>query len=283
MQWDDLRFVLTVADTGSVTRAAKILGVAHTTVLRRISAFETESGARIFEKTARGYQVLSDKAEAIEQLRIAGAAVQSAQNAIGGSEVKPGDTFRVTSTDMLCAKLLPGLISQMQADDLNLRVALLSNNAYLDLAHGHADLTVRPAKSLPPDLDGEEVAKLGMAVYGRPDAPDTWIGVTGPLTRSMAGQWLFERCPNPSAVADSFLVLGELLATGAGRSMIPCFIGDQIPQLERLSGEVPILRVPLWVANHRQLGDSRRIRRFRRRLGAAIAGMGSELLGDLSR
>lgn len=41
MNWDDLRFVLAVADQGSVSAAARDIGVTHATVLRRVAAFET--------------------------------------------------------------------------------------------------------------------------------------------------------------------------------------------------------------------------------------------------
>ena len=41
--WDDLRFMLAVADNGSVSAAARVLGVNHATVLRRISAMAVKS------------------------------------------------------------------------------------------------------------------------------------------------------------------------------------------------------------------------------------------------
>ena len=52
--WDDLKFVLSVAETGSVSGAARRLGVNHATVLRRISAFEDAHGAEVFERSQQG-------------------------------------------------------------------------------------------------------------------------------------------------------------------------------------------------------------------------------------
>jgi DNA-binding transcriptional LysR family regulator len=159
----------------------------------------------------------------------------------------------------------------------------LSTNAYLDLAHGHADLTVRPAVAMPNDLVGEVAAHLGMSVYSANKTSNNWVGVTGPLTRSVAGKWLFERCKTPRVLADSFLVLSELLASGAGQSVLPCFLGDTHPGLIRRSGDAPVLRVPIWVANHRELGDSRRISKFRRQLAKSISRQSTALLGDRSQ
>ena len=46
--WDDIRFVLAVAETGSLNAAAQLLGVTHATVLRRVAAFEARHGKTIF-------------------------------------------------------------------------------------------------------------------------------------------------------------------------------------------------------------------------------------------
>ena len=55
--WDNLRFVLSVANHGSVSAAARALGVNHATVLRRVAAFEEDHGGAVFEKTATGYRI----------------------------------------------------------------------------------------------------------------------------------------------------------------------------------------------------------------------------------
>ena len=52
MAWDDLRFVLSVAEEGTLSGAARTLGVNHSTVLRRVAAFEAEKGVQLFERTA---------------------------------------------------------------------------------------------------------------------------------------------------------------------------------------------------------------------------------------
>ena len=56
--WDDIRFVLAVADTGSLNAAASRLGVTHATVLRRVAAFEQRHGRAIFEHAQSGYKLL---------------------------------------------------------------------------------------------------------------------------------------------------------------------------------------------------------------------------------
>lgn len=65
MDWDDLRYVLAVADAGSLAGAARTLGVNHTTVLRRIGAFEQRLGLRLFERLPTGYMLTAGGEELI--------------------------------------------------------------------------------------------------------------------------------------------------------------------------------------------------------------------------
>ena len=55
LEWDDLRYVLAVAEAGSLAGAARELRVNHSTVLRRIAAFEQQLALRLFERLPTGY------------------------------------------------------------------------------------------------------------------------------------------------------------------------------------------------------------------------------------
>ena len=68
-EWDDLRYVLAVANAGSLVGAARSLGVNHTTVLRRIIAFEKGLGLRLFERLPTGYALTAGGEELIAEAR----------------------------------------------------------------------------------------------------------------------------------------------------------------------------------------------------------------------
>lgn len=68
-EWDDLRYVLAVANAGSLAGAARSLGVNHTTVLRRIIAFEKGLGLRLFERLPTGYVLTAGGEELIAEAR----------------------------------------------------------------------------------------------------------------------------------------------------------------------------------------------------------------------
>ena len=52
--WNRLRLVLAVHRAGSLTGAAKLLGIDHSTVFRRLKAIEAGLGARLFERLPNG-------------------------------------------------------------------------------------------------------------------------------------------------------------------------------------------------------------------------------------
>lgn len=281
--WDDLRFVLAVAECGTVSAAARQLGVNHATVLRRIAAFEDRHGAALFEKSHSGYRVPPDRTRVLEALREVQAAVHSTSRLMQGGKAPLRGAIRLTSTDSLCQVILPPVLVDIRVSAPDLRLDLYATNAHLELAQLQADITVRPAISLPDDLFGITPARIGFGIYEAlgVNQPDRWLGIGGASARSRPAQWIEQTVPADQIVgaADSFLILREMAASGQGRAVLPCYLGDPDPRLQRIHGLLPVMEVPLWVASHVDLADSPRIRVVRDLLAAGLAGRKDALLG----
>jgi DNA-binding transcriptional LysR family regulator len=280
--WDDLRFVLAVADTGSVSAAARLLGVNHATVLRRIAAFEAAAGTEIFDKSARGYAVPGDRARVIEAAREVDAGVQSVLRLLRGAHAPLSGEVRITTTDSLGQLILPGIVADLRTDTPELRIEVLSSNAHLDLSRSHADITIRPAEQLSDDLNGEVAARMAFFAYRQKASdPKHWIGMSGTLTRSRPGRWFDAEVPSEerNGAADSFLVLAALCAAGQGRAILPAYVGDAIPMLERIEGVMPGIAVDIWVATHPDFARIPRIARVRALLVAALSSRSAVLTG----
>ncbi|MCB1333214.1 MAG: LysR family transcriptional regulator [Roseivivax sp.] len=271
--WDDLRFVLAVAEAGSVAAAARDLGVNHATVLRRIAAWEEANGAEVFERSAHGYRLRPERAAVIEAARSAAQAMETVSRLVAGQGAGRQEMLRVTSVDTLCHTILaPGLKDWSRAA-APAHVALLCSNTRLDMARLHADLCVRPADSLSEDMTGTEVCQMGFAGYAAPGAAACWLAPTGALGRSAPARWMAATVEPAqiAAGADSFVVLRAMAEAGAGRTILPCILGDAAPGLVRIETDVPPMAVPLWVACHRDLADAPRLSALRRALVALLA------------
>ena len=257
--WDDLRFVLAVAENGSVSAAARVLGVNHATVLRRIAAFEARHGGAVFDRTPQGYTIPHDRQDVIDAAREVEAAVYSVERLIEGAQSPLSGVVRITSTDTFCHGLLPEMLAELRNEAADLRIELICSNSHLDLARLDADIAVRPAEELLDGLVGALGAELGFAVYGDQQSP--WLGMSGPLERSKPGRWMAKAVGKTEMAgeADSFLTLREMVATGLGKAILPCVIGDPDPRLVRIRNTVPEMRVGIWVACHPDMAEVPRI------------------------
>lgn len=266
--WDNLRFVLTVAEHGSVSGAARVLGVNHATVLRRVAAFEADHGGPVFEKTATGYRVLPGRANVIEAGREVQNGMLSVERLMHGARALLQGVVRVSSTDSICQEILPPFGAAMQQSTPDLRLELLSSNAHLDFARMQAEISVRPALSLPDEMIGEVAGHLAFGAFATPEIaalPDDelpWLGLSGPLARAAPGQWLDDHVPPERLLAgsDSFLVLRAMAQAGMGAAILPVFVGAAGPGLVRRKGGIDTRTTPVWVATYVELHDVPRIR-----------------------
>lgn len=266
--WDDLRHIIAVAETGSVSAAARRLGVTHGTVLRRIAAFEARHGAPLFERSASGYAILPDKRPVLDAIHDVANAILGVERKLGGRAQAIQGRVRITSTDTLCQTILPGALAHITATFPRLSLSLASSNKHLDFTRSAIDISVRPALSLPDGLFGARAGTMHMGVYGAQGAPDRWLTLDGPLTGSLPGRWILDRVSveKRRVGADSFLVVAEMIAAGLGHSYLPRFTADQHPALHRRDDLGPELAVPLWVACQSEMAGSARLRAVREAL-----------------
>lgn len=284
--WDDLRFVLAVAEEGTVSAAARRLAVNHATVLRRIARFEDRHGM-VFDKTPRGYSLAQGRQDLVSAARDVDRAVMGVSRILAGARLPLTGEVRVTSTDSLCVHILPAMVAQIVAELPGLTVTLVSSNAHLDLARIEAEVTVRPTDQLPEGLTGERVATLAFAAYERAGGGGAagWLTLTGKLKDTVPGRWLAGLTQGATAPAglgaDSFLTLRELAAEGCGRALLPAYLGDPDPRLRRVAdGLVPPLAVGVWVASHADLASVPRIANVRSRLTVALRAAAARFGGE---
>jgi len=292
--WDDLRIVLAVVEAGSVNAAATKLRVNHATVLRRIAAFELQYDVRIFDRNARGYRVLPSGQQVIRAIQAVKSTVEAVERAISGQSEQARGLVRLTTTDTFSSLILPKILNDLRKQQPLIRLDIQTTGAHLSLSQLDADITIRPAVALSPELNGIAAAKLGFAVYGSKDyvvglrgtaAPEAnWLSVGVLLNKSLPGRWLSENVPETRivATADSFLTLRDLAKAGLGLAMLPCCVGDTSSGLVRMQNRAPDILVDIWVATHADMADVARIKIIRDGLVDGLRDRKALLFGDFS-
>lgn len=272
IDWDDLRYVLAVAERGSVAAAARALGVNHTTVLRRVHAFEQAHQLRLFDRLPTGYALTTEGEQLVVAARSIDDTVSTLERRIAGQDLKLEGMIRVTTTDSLMATVVPPHLASFQARHPQISIELAMTNARLNLTKRDADVAIRPARERPEGLVGLRVADFGFAIYGAKSCFDAgagedlrncaWLAGDELLAKSPATLWMRKHVPDARIVlrADSYVALYHAALAGLGLAALPCCLGDPAPRLRRLHGPEPDLMTGLWLLTHRDLQKAARIR-----------------------
>lgn len=271
--WDDFRHFLAVARKGSIRAAAAELGVNHSTVSRRIDAFEKRLEVRVFERLPSGYFLTPAGEEMLGSAERVEAEMTAAERRVAGRDARLGGLLRVTLPDSLAQKLLmPDLVAFSEAHtEIVLELDVTTSMA--DLARREADVAIRLSNDPPGYLVGRRLLKYAKAIY----ASEAYLARQDPIAGNETMAWIGwnDAVPDPQWVRESpypraparnriFNSMVQLEATkaGMGLGMLPCYMADVEPVLRRLPPGRPIPDRDIWLLTHEDLRHTARVRRF---------------------
>ncbi len=282
LAWDDLRTVLAVAREGSLSGAARVLQVEHSTVFRRLKGIERRFGAALFERSRSGYSATAHGEAVAESARVMEEAALAAERRVLGADVRLSGVVRIATSEMfacyLLPRALPGFLEQHPDIEIEIDVA----NRNVDLTRREADLALRATNRPPEHLYGREVGELRYAVFAHPryfkrgkaPAPEDlpWVGFDESIGRLEIARWLREHLPGkPTRLrSDSLLAMMQAAAAGIGAAVLPLFAADFHPNLRRLGPVLEQPRLRLWVLNHADVRENARVRALSRHLAQEL-------------
>ncbi|MBX4920698.1 LysR family transcriptional regulator [Rhizobium bangladeshense] len=142
---DDLRFLLSVAETGSTLSASKALKVSQSTVSRRIAALEADLCIQLFDKRRTGYVLTEAGAALIAPAQVVRQAVDAFSSAVGSLSREISGAVRFTTNDVLANMLLTDLTMRLKQVHPGVRLEADISNLLRNLANGEADVALRAA------------------------------------------------------------------------------------------------------------------------------------------
>jgi DNA-binding transcriptional LysR family regulator len=275
LEWDDLRYVLAVANAGSLAGAARNLGVNHSTVLRRVSAFEKELGLRLFERLPTGYDLTAGGEELTAAARHIDDTVTSLARKLAGQDLRLSGAVRVTTTDTLMASILPEILAKFHTAHPGICIEVALSNVMLNLTKRDADVAIRPANDPPETLVGRRVAKIAFAIYASPRylakhrktddlAAHQWVGPDDSLADTAVAQWMRSQLPGSEIAlrVDSLLGMRQAAQAGLGVTALPCYLGNTSTGLVCIHRPIAAMQTALWILTHEDLRHTARIRAF---------------------
>ncbi len=269
MDWDDLRTFLAIARHGTLSAAARALGVTQPTMGRRLTALEERTGARLLQRlpgryvlTALGESILGN-AERIQ------AEVLAAERTITGRDVALAGTVRLTTVDTLAARIIAPALAGLQARHPGIVVELIPDTRTLSLSKREADLALRMSRFEGHEVAARRVGSLAMGLYASPDwaerveqGPARLVTVLDDQAHLPEAKWLREVFPEGTIGFRSNSREVQLWATrsGAGVAALARYRADMEPGLVRLRTDIPDLTRDIWLGVHVDMRHMPRVR-----------------------
>ncbi|AEF99539.1 LysR family transcriptional regulator [Methylomonas methanica] len=284
LDWDDLKHFLALSRLGSVRAAADKLGVSHSTVARRIDAFEKRLGVRLFDRSPSGYAITAAGEEVLQVAEQIETEIHGMERRIAGRDQQLGGDIRVTMVDVLCTHLLMPHLAEFSRlyPDIALEVMTAHDIGFdtLDLSKREADVALRFTQKPPDQLIGKCLGNLYCAAYA-----STEYVQRHDFDKGTAVRWIdcVKRGDYPAWVKNSdyphipvkgafqsLLLQFEAAKAGMGIGMLPCFLGDPEPTLQRLPPGVARPSYDLWLLTHTDMRTTARLRVFSEFIANAV-------------
>jgi DNA-binding transcriptional LysR family regulator len=246
--WDAYQLFLQVARLGGLTGASTASGLSPATVGRRMLDLEQEVGRALFSRSQTGYRLTQDGQTLLDHLQEMEAAARKVEAWRQSGE--GGTTVRIAAGTWV-AWLLTENFAAIRMPGDGFAISLTIGEARASLAYRESDIGIRAFEPEEANLAARRLGEVAYAVYVRRNAAETderWIAVAEEEAISAYLRW-------PHAHAATGIVatvnrprsLPDLVRAGAGKAVLPCFVGDLDPELQRQGGELPELRHAQWI------------------------------------
>jgi len=273
--WNRARAFLVTAEEGSLSAAAKALGVSQPTLGRQVAALEEELSTALFERGGRGLELTRNGLELLAYVRAMGEAASSLSLAATGQAKSIEGEIAISASEITAAYILPPILQRLRYQYPGIRINLVASNEASDLRRRAADIAIRNFRPTEPDLIARKVGEFSATLYARPEiladlpSPLTdglckapFIGFLSNNERyvgALAQRGLTLREEQFVARTDSHLVHWQMARAGIGIGMMPVELGNAEAEVERVF-EDKVFGGDVWLVSHRELRMNLRVR-----------------------
>ncbi len=276
--WNDMKHFLAVAKFKSTIAAGKHLKVSQTTVHRRLNDLEKRLGQKIVVRSPEGYRLTEYGHALLPYAERIGAACADLERHIREKTNDHSGVIRVTCPEPIVQLLKKSqFLSNFQLAYPKLIVQFISNDRYIDMQNGEADIALRSGDT-DEELVGRKIGESVWSIFASKDyvklhgAPRNFEDLNNHKLvvfdflkvphRSV--EWFKEVAPNATIVSTHTSVLGliEGIKSGMGLGTIPKILGDRETDLVCIIEKVPALVRPWRILTHPDLRHVPRIAAF---------------------
>lgn len=274
--WNQARAFLVTAEEGSLSAAARALGLTQPTLSRQVAGLEEALGVTLFERTSRALLLTQAGTELLEHFRSMGDAANLISVAATGQSQTITGHVAIAATNGMATYYLPPILKELRTRAPELQIEIIASNAISDLRRREADIAIRHARPQDENLFAKRLRDTTAHLYassvyldevGRPSnstdvAEMQFVGFDNPGQRLglMTSRGLNLTTANFNFVTASTTLSLELVRNGLGIGIFPVEIAEKYPELENPWPEFEPILIETWLVAHSELRTSPRIR-----------------------
>ncbi|OUV68751.1 MAG: hypothetical protein CBC82_00740 [Cellvibrionales bacterium TMED122] len=279
MNWDDLKVLLALSRAGSTRKAAAVLAVSNTTVMRRLESLEEQVGGRLFDRTPDGFRATSLADQLLPTAREVEEMLSEAQRQVSGKDSELSGRIKL-SLPAVPMTHVSETVAEFATQYPRIELDITVSDHPVDLARREADIAVRgiPKHKRPPkDIVGIKLGQISIGYYVHRDLLSEASRGCRELTCIQASGRALSLGDLPDAetlgLKSRHLIDGITPRTVAvtnklGVAALPCFVAQQYPDLMLLPGVPSAHWGYTWLLHHKDLRQSARIRALFKHLSA---------------
>ena len=286
--WSLVRSFLAVLEKGSLLAASRDLQLSQPTIGRHVAELESQLGLVLFDRNGRGLLPTEAAYHLAESARIMQSGADQLARNVLGADLGASGTVRITASQPVSCYVLPPLLAQMRLSLPDVQVELVASNEVSNLLRREADIAVRMVQPQQASIIARRVGKVTLRACAHQDylrrrgvprqpndllAHDLIGGDRNDDTlKGFAAQGLVVGREQFAFRADDLIVVWQAVRAGLGVGFVSEHLIRSDPAVIPVLPKLKIEPLPVWLAVHKEIRTSKRIRAVYDFLADAIPG-----------
>lgn len=274
--WSLVRSFLAVLEKGSLLAASRDLQLSQPTIGRHVAELESKLGLVLFDRNGRGLLPTEAAYHLAESARIMQSGADQLARNVMGADLGASGTVRITASQPVSCYVLPPLLAQMRLSLPDVQVELVASNEVSNLLRREADITVRMVQPQQASIIARRVGKVTLRACAHQDylrrrgvprqpndllAHDLIGGDRNDDTlKGFAAQGLVVGREQFAFRADDLIVVWQAVRAGLGVGFVSEHLIRSDPAVIPVLPKLKIEPLPVWLAVHKEIRTSKRIR-----------------------
>lgn len=267
LSWDDVRYFLELARQEKLTAAARVLGVEHSTVSRRVTALEKRLGIRLFDRLPKSWSLTNEG----EQLLMHARRIEEEALAFSRASMGVGTlrgTVRISAPPVFASHFMVPRFAALRHRWPGITIEMIGEARQANLYRREADLAIRLSRPDELGLAAKPLAEMGYGLYAaagwveRSQKEWEFIGYDDALREAPQQKWLEKLSAGRTFVfrSNDLAALHQACRVGLGLAVLPHFLARDDPALFAFPDYSCPMNRPIWMAIHPDVRRSPRVK-----------------------